>query len=572
MADNFLQAALSLLNRPGNTVRGALIDGPGGAWQGLTGDRNYDPTELPFVNQMPDEGPELGPLHLTPRTLAGFGAGTVLDPLTYLGGFIGKAGAGLARGAEAGLDLLGDAGRMTPELEGAFQGGITHPHFMDTLRQGGLDENSPLGDIIDHLNANHPQFQGEGKGITLGGDDGLEHATTRVSVTPGWEPRAQIPPASEARPIGDQRYAQAKDRLSGVQAQLGELNGEAIPARQWLTETSQADVAKPAETWEDVVGVKRGTDPSDPSVLAAQENPRMLRESSPDLGEGPGLTADHNGETAGFSRDEVMKHLAALESQISELTTKLKGTGGRYGDPLEKRGMENTLSDWQAKRQMAADPSLMEAETGNARRSYEQWAAKNGKTPRPGLSDKQMQMAQNKTGQQLSREESFRRAPDSRYTNRGNPEASPDEANMGIPDEAGRHAPHGDPLEEERAIRAQEEKFGRRGPGTNSPGQTDLGVDQNERPGGTRDVTQDVGLVDHLGRDTATDPRAMPVSRTRSNEPTAGMVAENSGPQRPVNPQFDEQGIQAEAEMAQLRHAIQRALMDRLRPSSFLGR
>ncbi len=48
----------------------------------------------------------------------------------------------------------------------------------------------------------------------------------------------------------------------------------------------------------------------------------------------------------------------------------------------------------------------------------------------------------------------------------------------------------------------------------------------------------------------------------RSNEPTAGMVPDQSGPQRPVNPQFDEQAIQAESEMAQLRYEIQRAVLE----------
>ena len=530
MASNFLQAALDLLGRPGNAVRGGLIDGPGGAIAGLTGQRQFDGTELPGINQLPDEGLSLGPLHLTPRTVAGAAGSALLDPLTYVGGGLGK-GLGLAgRAGEDSLLLHGaelPGGSVGRELSGAFQGGVTIPsgsNILESLGKAGLDvHTSPVEDIVNHLNANH------GLNLEIKADS-PEAAESAVADQTGSEAgegrlRPNIPPNAEATPVGDQKYAQARDRLGQKQAELGEVNGKAIPARQWLTETSQGTVDKPAETWEDVIGVPRGTRPDDPSVLAAQENPRTLRESTPDLSQGPGFTSKYNGETVGFSRQEVMNHLSALEKQIQDLTHTLTGDkGSRFGDPLEKRGMENTLSDWQARRQMAADPSLLQPEIANSRRSYEAWAAANGRSARPGLSDKQMDVVRNKTGQQLSREETFRRAPDSRYYNGG--EASlEDEANLPM-EERDTRAPHGDPLEEERAQRATQDKFGRKGPGTYRS-DDELGFDDGR--GTVRDVTPDVGAVDYLGRDTATDPRAMPAQVIRESVPEAGVPPKPKG-------------------------------------------
>lgn len=149
----FAQMVLSLLNRPGNAVRGGLIDGPEGIGRGFSGEKQYDGTDLPGINQLPDSGPSLGPLHLTPRTIGGFAGSALLDPLTFVGGpalhaggaalglgklgldglgaaggFLGDAGGGLGRGAEA-LSVR-PAGRELAEKVAQEQGGVTVGHSL----------------------------------------------------------------------------------------------------------------------------------------------------------------------------------------------------------------------------------------------------------------------------------------------------------------------------------------------------------------------------------------------------------------------------------------------------------
>lgn len=581
MASNFLQAALDILGRPGNAVRGALIDGPQGAMTGLTGGRQYDPTELPGINQLPDEGVNLGPLHLTPRTVAGFAGSTLLDPLTYVGGGLGRLGELGGRGAGVADDLLMSGaklpgGSLGRELSGAYQAGVTIPSgnsIMASLGKAGLDpQSSPVEDLVNHLNANH------GLNLEIKADSPAA-AESAVADQTGSEAgdgrlRPNIPPNAEATPVGDQRYAQARGRLGQTQAQLGELNGRAIPARQWLTETSQDTLDKPAQTWEDVIGVPRGTSPTDPLVAERQANPRTLRESTPDMSQGPGLTSNYRGETVGFSRQEVMSHLGNLEQQIQELTRTLTGDkGSRFGDPLEKRGMENTLSDWQAKRQMAADPSVLQPEINNSRASYERWAADNGKTTRPGLSDKQMNVVRNKTGQQLSRDETFRRAPDSRYYNGG--EASlEDEANIPMQERDSR-APHGDPLEEDRAQRDQQEKFGRKGSGTYRASE-DLGHSDNERGPGAGGVrgnyeSGDVGTGTGMDASGRFQDGAAPVHVTgeRVDEPTAGLA----DAQQEAHPLSALERIRTQALIDEIRQLASRPMHSALpqSPQSFRG-
>jgi hypothetical protein len=506
---NFLQAALALLGRPGNAVRGALIDGPGGFGQGLSGSHQYDPTELPGINQLPDEGPSIGPLHITPRTVGGFAAGAATDPLTFLGpgllhSAVGLGGAGLGMlGKGLGEELTARSlGAMSPGVaEGAgrmFQIPSAESVMSQTAgKYAGDAMSDPIEQLLEHANGIQPGHQIVDGLSTSDMDTQTQHALT-----------GQTPPDAEASPVGDQKYAQAKDRLGQTQAKLGEVNGKAIPARQWLTETSKSTVDQPAQSWEDVIGVPKGTSPTDPLVAERQANPRTLKESSPDLSQGPGLTSQYNDETVGFSRQEVMNHLANLESQIQELSRTLTGDkGSRFGDALEKRGQENTLSDWQARRQLAADPALANTQRQELERT--------STSSRPGLSPKQDELARTRTAQQLSRDESFRRAPDAQYFNRGTPEAAADEANQGMSLERD-NTPHGDPLEEERAAKETQDKFGRQGVGSYQSGDrgTPLGVQDNVRGvGGAQPPRTVIPSAPHdLTR----------VQTQRISEPTAG--------------------------------------------------
>ena len=91
---------LDLVGRPGNAVRSAIVEAEksglggnvlGAAGEGLSGQRLVDPTELPGMSNLPDNTLlQAGPVHLTPRTLGSFAAGTVTDPLTYLTAGLGK--------------------------------------------------------------------------------------------------------------------------------------------------------------------------------------------------------------------------------------------------------------------------------------------------------------------------------------------------------------------------------------------------------------------------------------------------------------------------------------------------
>lgn len=76
--------ALDLIQRPGNMIRAGLARGPQAMMPALQGQIHVDPTELPFVKGLPDQGPQIGPLHLTPKTAVGFAAGMGLDPLSYI--------------------------------------------------------------------------------------------------------------------------------------------------------------------------------------------------------------------------------------------------------------------------------------------------------------------------------------------------------------------------------------------------------------------------------------------------------------------------------------------------------
>jgi hypothetical protein len=118
-----LERIFDLLNRPGAAVRGGVygfmdekddVNPLTGAWQGLSGQRKYDSTEL--LGKAGWDKPGWG------RSAVGFGLDIATDPLTYAGGALFKGaakGAGLiGRGAtklgevsplvRRGLDIGGD--------------------------------------------------------------------------------------------------------------------------------------------------------------------------------------------------------------------------------------------------------------------------------------------------------------------------------------------------------------------------------------------------------------------------------------------------------------------------------
>lgn len=383
-------------------------------------------------------------------------------------------------------------GAMSPGVsEGAsrmFQVPTAESVMSQSGKYAGDAMADPIEQLIEHANSIQP-------GHSLAEMDG--------SLKPN------IAPDAEATPVGSQAYASAKDKIGQVQAKAGDVNNQAIPARQWLTETSQGTVDKPAQSWEDVIGVPRGTDPSDPLVAERQANPRMLKESSPDMSQGPGLTAQYQGETHGFSRQEVMNHLSNLETQIQDLTTKLKGTdpGSRYGAPPAERGMDKYVSDAVANQQLSADPTLANTQRQELERT--------STSSRPGLSAAQDNLARSRTAQQLSKDESFRRAPDSQYFNRGSAEGAPDEANMDMTAERDNSA-HGDPLEEARAQKETADKFGRAGTGSYQSGDrgTQLGIQDNVRGVGGAEPPRTV--IPSSPHDLSR------VQTQRISEPTAG--------------------------------------------------
>ena len=112
-SDNGLFGLLDLIGRPGQAVRAGVVEagrdvsnrGPAGLTdllkaptnplgylqqhpevfealgQGLSGQRQTDPTELPGMSNLPDDSMfQAGPVNITPRTIAAFAAGTIWSP------------------------------------------------------------------------------------------------------------------------------------------------------------------------------------------------------------------------------------------------------------------------------------------------------------------------------------------------------------------------------------------------------------------------------------------------------------------------------------------------------------
>ena len=116
--------------------------------KGLTGEVRTDATELPGMSNLPDEGPSVGPVHLTPRTVAGFAAGSALDPLTYAGpGLASGKGGQLAiqallhgLGGLQGAELVGrdpDTGEVDPgRALAGLAAGLAVPHVPGLIGKG----------------------------------------------------------------------------------------------------------------------------------------------------------------------------------------------------------------------------------------------------------------------------------------------------------------------------------------------------------------------------------------------------------------------------------------------------
>ena len=116
--------------------------------KGLTGEVRTDATELPGMSNLPDEGPTVGPVHLTPRTVAGFAAGSAMDPLTYVGPGL-ASGKGGQLGIQAllhglgglqGAELVGrdpDTGEVDPgRALAGLAAGLAVPHVPGLIGKG----------------------------------------------------------------------------------------------------------------------------------------------------------------------------------------------------------------------------------------------------------------------------------------------------------------------------------------------------------------------------------------------------------------------------------------------------
>jgi len=136
-----IQRGMTNLSRPAAAIRSVLGDSPPSLGGGLMGTRLGDVNrsaeagvegftnpesaprgiDVPGIRDLPDEGLQIGPVNLTPRTVAGFGYETLTDPLTYVGG--PKAAQGAKKGLGAVDDFLGDApkGYIDPARRGTLR-------------------------------------------------------------------------------------------------------------------------------------------------------------------------------------------------------------------------------------------------------------------------------------------------------------------------------------------------------------------------------------------------------------------------------------------------------------------
>ena len=101
----FWDTAFNVIDAPSNALQGLTIDGPEGAWKGLTQQRNYDFEEL-LSDEFREEYPET----------AYWGSGVanfIVDPLNVVGLGLFKKG---AQGTKAAVDAGATIGNkpMTP--------------------------------------------------------------------------------------------------------------------------------------------------------------------------------------------------------------------------------------------------------------------------------------------------------------------------------------------------------------------------------------------------------------------------------------------------------------------------
>lgn len=221
---SLINTLLDLLSRPGNAIRSGVVHGPGAMLPGLLGEVRTDGTELPGMDQLPDEGPQIGPVHLTPRTAAGFVGSAALDPLTYAGGAGGKFGArymaqhpemlAAKQPAQASVDFAtGGLSRLMPEQ------GQLRPETRSLIerldqQQKGLRASGPAGPAplsVEEANRRYVLERGpaadavEGRGVD-------ELAPLKNE---DWQ--AQYAPAPD-RPLGAGRVPQGQDLPGAAKA------------------------------------------------------------------------------------------------------------------------------------------------------------------------------------------------------------------------------------------------------------------------------------------------------------------------------------------------------------------
>lgn len=112
-----VQKASEVADTPGRVFRGIaaaakpgsglpFADLPGNIRTALTNGQSFRGIDTAGVSKLPDEGLTAGPLHITPKTVAGLGIETVTDPSTWIGvgGLRGGVKAGVKEGAGEAVD------------------------------------------------------------------------------------------------------------------------------------------------------------------------------------------------------------------------------------------------------------------------------------------------------------------------------------------------------------------------------------------------------------------------------------------------------------------------------------
>ncbi|MFI5269758.1 MAG: hypothetical protein ACHQ7M_20465, partial [Chloroflexota bacterium] len=235
---------------------------------------------------------------------------------------------------------------------------------------------------------------------------------------------SNIAPNSQATPVGDTAYAGKANDLADVEGQRRQLSANLESARQWLINTAQGDKRDPqGDSWEDVVGVPKGSDPNSASVAYQQSrdpNDFSSKLSTSSVMQGPGTESTaikhqfDDGVTSldprQADRQQIVQYMQSVQKQLDALDARIHGTGGGYGSPEAQRGLEHGLDDFAARQQL--DPATLEAQRQSLMQS--------STSKMSGLSKKQETLAERRAGaQDLSSNNTIRRAGDSRYSDRG---------------------------------------------------------------------------------------------------------------------------------------------------------